>query len=60
MFPLLFKGIDVENFHCDVCKLTKHRRASFPISNKRTSILFSLIHSGMWGSYTITNIIGAR
>ena len=29
MFPLLFKGIDVENFHCDVCKLTKHRWASF-------------------------------
>ena len=60
MFPLLFKGIDVENFHCGVCELTKHRRAYFPISNKRTSIIFSLIHSGMWGPSTIPNIIGAR
>ena len=29
MFPLLFKGIDVENLHCDICELAKHKRAFF-------------------------------
>ena len=60
MFPLLFKGIDVEKLHCDVCELAKHRRASFPISNKRVSIPFMLIHSDIWGPTTIPNISGFR
>ena len=29
MFPLLFKGIDVEKLHCDVCELAKHCRVFF-------------------------------
>ena len=45
MFPLLFKGIDVEKLYRDVCELAKHRRVSFPISNKRVSIPFVLVHS---------------
>ena len=45
MFPLLFKGNDVENLHCDVYGLAKHCRASFLISNKRVLIPFVLVHS---------------
>lgn len=60
MFPLLFKGVDVEKLHCDVCEFAKHRRASFPISNKRVSSPFALIHSDIWGPSTIPNISGAR
>ena len=48
MFPLLFKGIDEEKLHCDVCELAKHRCATFPISNKRVSIPFVLVHNDIW------------
>ena len=60
MFPSLFKGLTVEKFHCDVCELAKHKRTSFPVSNKRTSAPFTLIHSDVWGPSTISNISGAR
>ena len=49
MFPLLFKNVDVDTFHCDVCEFAKHR-VSFPLSNKRSSFPFALIHSDIWGS----------
>ena len=42
MFPLLFKGIDVERLHCDVCELAKQHCTSYPISNKRVSIPFTM------------------
>ena len=60
MFPLLFKGIDVEKLLCDVCELAKHHHVSFPISNKRVSIPFALVHSDIWGPSTIPNILGSR
>ena len=47
MFPLLFKNVDVDTFHCDVCEFAKHR-VSFPLSNKRSSFPFALIHSNIW------------
>jgi transposase InsO family protein len=60
MFPSLFKGVMIEHFHCDVCELAKHKRASFPISNTRALTPFSLIHSDIWGPSTVVNISGAR
>ena len=48
--------MDVESFHCEVCELAKHHHASFPISNKRTSIPFSLIHGDVWGPSKVPNI----
>ena len=50
MFPLLFKNIDVDTFHCDVREFAKHRCVSFPLSSKRSSFPFALIHSDIWGS----------
>lgn len=58
--PSLFKGIDVEKLHYNVCELTKHYRASFLISNKRGSIPFALIHSNIWGPSTIPNMSSSR
>ena len=60
MFPSLFQGLDIGVFHCDDCEFAKHKRVSFPISNNRMSIPFSLVHSDVWGPSNISNISGAR
>ena len=60
MFPHLFQGLDISEFHCDVCELAKHTRVSFPISSKRSFHPFHLIHSDIWGPATIPNVSGAR
>ena len=60
MFPYLFQGSDISKFHCETYELAKHTRISFPISNKRSSHPFHLIHSDIWGPSTITNVYGAR
>ena len=60
MFPTLFSGLDITNFHYNVRDCAKHTRVSFPISNKRSSHPFHLIHSDKWGPSTIPNISGSR
>lgn len=45
LFPSLFKDIAVENFHCEVYELAKHKHVSFSINNERSPVPFSLIHS---------------
>ena len=40
--------------------MEKHTRVSFPISNKRSSHPFHLIHSDIWGPSTIPNVSGAH
>ena len=60
MYPTLFKGLDIQHFHCDICEYAKHTRVSFPISSKRSSSRFFLIHSDIWGPSTIPNILGSR
>lgn len=59
MLPHLFQGLDISEFHCDICELTKRTRVSFPISNKRRSRPFNLIHNDIWGPSTLRNIFGA-
>ena len=44
MFPTLFKGVDIQFFHCNVSEYAKQTCVSSPISNKRT-YLFFLIYS---------------
>ena len=56
MFPHLFQGLDISKFHCETCELAKHTRVSSPISNKRSSHPFHLIHSDIWGPSTIPNV----
>ena len=54
MFPSLFKGFDLESFHCNDCEFVKHKRASFQKGNTKTLNPFSLIHSDIWGPSTIS------
>ena len=58
LFTLLFKGLDVREFHYDVCEFAKHKRVSFSLSNK-SSLPFTLIHSDIWRPSTIPTISGA-
>ena len=60
MFPHFFQWLDISEFHCETCELAKHTCVSFPISNKRSSHPFHLIHSDIWGPSTIPNVSGAR
>nr|KYP62605.1 Retrovirus-related Pol polyprotein from transposon TNT 1-94 [Cajanus cajan] len=48
LFPHLFTKESVESFNCDICQLSKHHRASYPISNKKSTSPFDLIHSDAW------------
>ena len=60
MFSTLFKGLDIQPFHCDICECAKHTCVSVLISNKKSSSPFFLVHSDMWGPSTILNISGSR
>ena len=60
MFPSLFKGFDVKDFHCEVRELAKHKHVPFSVSNKISSNPFYLIHSDIWGPSTFPNIFGTR
>ena len=60
MFPHLFQGLDISELHCETCELEKHTCVYFPMSNKRSSHHFHLIHSDIWGPSTIPNVSGAR
>jgi len=60
MFPELFKDLDIKDFHCAVYEFAKHKKISFPLSNKRTEFPFTLMHSDVWGPSNIPNIFGAR
>jgi hypothetical protein len=60
MFPSLFKNLDVEQFHCEICEFAKHHRVPFPISDSRSVSPFTIIHSDIWGPYNIPNISGAK
>ena len=59
MFPYLFQGSDISEFHYETCEFAKHTRVSFPINNKISSHFFHLIHSDIWGPSTIPNVFRA-
>jgi len=60
MFPALLRSLNVKDFQCSVCELAKHKRVTYPSSNKRNLFPFSLIHSDVWGPTTVPNISGAQ
>ena len=60
LFSYLFRKVDVESFHCDVCQMTNHKWTTFPTKNKRGSNSFHLIHSDIWGPSTVLNISRVR
>lgn len=48
MFPSLFKRLNSENLHHDICELAKHKLVTVPINNTRSSTYFALIHNDIW------------
>src|ERR1051325_3805765 len=60
LFPFLFKNLNVESLHCDVCELAKHKRVPFPISKKMSPCPFFLVHTDVWGPAYVPNISGAK
>ena len=38
----------------------KHHRVLYPISNKRSEVNFSIIHTDVWGPSQVTCLSGAR
>ena len=59
LFPSLFAKFDVSSFRCDVCKLGKSHRASFPLILNKSPILFMIIHSDVWGLSKVTTLGGS-
>ena len=45
--------------HQRLCQFSKHHRASYPISHKKSISPFDLIHSDVWGP-VIDSISGAK
>lgn len=43
---------------CEVCRFSKHKRNSFPLSNTRSNAIFSLIHADIWGSLSVHSMNG--
>jgi hypothetical protein len=48
------------NFTCNTCILAKSHRVSYPVSMNKSTILFALIHSDVWGPSPITTASGHR
>ena len=49
LYPKLCVNLDPSKFQCEVCKLSKNDHISYPLGSKRSEILFSLIHTNVWG-----------
>ena len=48
LFPNLFKNKNSSCFHCDICQIPKHYRASFLMQPYKSSKPFTLVHSDVW------------
>ena len=51
---------DVLNKACDVCLRAKQTRSPFPTSINKTTRVFELVHSDLWGPYRSVSHSGAR
>jgi GAG-pre-integrase domain len=49
LYPRLFEKTNENNFFCDACELGKHIRSSYVSSGSRSSSIFELVHSDVWG-----------
>jgi transposase InsO family protein len=61
LYPSLFEKVNKEKLMCDACELGKHTKSSSANSCNRSSCLFNLIHSDLWGPCpTTTTLNGVR
>lgn len=64
MFPSLFSGFYIESFHREVCEIAKHKCIPFPLTDKRCTFPFYLVHIYVWGpsilNVSIRNVPGTQ
>uniref|UniRef100_A0A2N9FD26 Integrase catalytic domain-containing protein n=1 Tax=Fagus sylvatica TaxID=28930 RepID=A0A2N9FD26_FAGSY len=60
LFPSLIKTCKDHKFQCVVCELSKHTRTSYIPRMHRTSSIFDLIHSDVWGPSPVMAFSGHR
>ena len=60
VFPNLANPSVTTKLHCDVCEIAKHHRVSYPSSENKSTLPFSIVHSDVWGPCRTTSIFGHR
>ena len=53
-----FSNLDCSN--CEVCKFAKHTRLPFVTSNSKSSTIFELVHSDVWGPAPVDSYNGFK
>jgi GAG-pre-integrase domain len=56
----LFSFSNLDSSYCDICRLSKQTRLPFSLSNSKTSKIFELIHSDVWGPAPVESYNGFR
>jgi GAG-pre-integrase domain len=49
LYPSLFEKVDKSKLICDACDFGKLTRSSYVSSSHRSSCVFDMIHSDVWG-----------
>jgi GAG-pre-integrase domain len=60
LYPPLFEKANKEKLVCDACEFGKHTRSSYSSSGSRSSLIFDLVHSDVWGPYPTTAVNGYK
>jgi GAG-pre-integrase domain len=60
LYPPLFENANKEKLVCDACKFGKHTRSSYSSSGSRSSLIFDLVHSDVWGPCPTTAVNGYK
>jgi transposase InsO family protein len=60
LYPSLFEKADKSKLVCDACELGKLTRSSYVSSGHRSSCVFDLIHSNVWGLCFMNSMNGYR
>ena len=56
----LLGSVSTENFDCVSCQLGKQPALPFNTSESISTDIFDLIHSDVWGPFSVSNIGGSR
>jgi transposase InsO family protein len=60
LFPSLQCNSSLSSVHCKHCLAGKMHKLHFPVSNKKSTAPFALVHADLWGPAPITSFTGFR
>jgi hypothetical protein len=60
LFPSLQCNSSLSSIHCKHCLAGKMHKLPFPVSNKKSTAPFALVHADLWGPAPITSFTGFR